>query len=77
VHLAGPTAAGKTGTAEAGAGRADHAWFAGYFPAENPKYVVVVALEHGGSGARAAGPVARELFKLLQARLKTEQLQTN
>jgi hypothetical protein len=37
----------------------------------------VVALEHGGSGARAAGPVARELFKLLQARLKTEQLQTN
>ncbi|MFO0179611.1 MAG: penicillin-binding transpeptidase domain-containing protein [Planctomyces sp.] len=77
VHLGGLSAAGKTGTAEAGAGRADHAWFAGYFPAENPKYVVVVALEHGGSGARAAGPVARELFKLLQARLKTEQLQTN
>jgi hypothetical protein len=37
----------------------------------------VVALEHGGSGARAAGPVARELFRMLQTRLNTETLQTN
>lgn len=77
VHMPGLSAAGKTGTAEAGAGRADHAWFAGYCPAENPRYVVVVTLEHGGSGARAAGPVARELFKMLQVRLNAEDLQTN
>jgi penicillin-binding protein 2 len=75
--MPGLSAAGKTGTAEAGAGRADHAWFAGYCPAENPRYVVVVTLEHGGSGARAAGPVARELFKMLQVRLNAEDLQTN
>ena len=77
VHLPGLSAAGKTGTAEAGPGRADHAWFAGYCPAENPRYVVVVALEHGGSGARVAGPVARELFRMLQVRLEAEDLQTN
>jgi penicillin-binding protein 2 len=77
VHFEGLSAAGKTGTAEAGAGRADHAWFAGYLPADNPEFVVVVALEHGGSGARAAGPVARELFRMLQTRLNTETLQTN
>jgi len=77
VHLPGLSAAGKTGTAEAGAGRADHAWFAGYCPATNPRYVVVVTLEHGGSGARAAGPIARELFKMLQDRLNAEELQTN
>jgi penicillin-binding protein 2 len=77
VHFEGLSAAGKTGTAEAGAGRADHAWFAGYLPADNPEFVVVVALEHGGSGARAAGPVARELFRMLQNRLNTETLQTN
>ena len=77
VHFEGLSAAGKTGTAEAGAGRADHAWFAGYLPADDPEFVVVVALEHGGSGARAAGPVARELFRMLQNRLNTETLQTN
>lgn len=57
--------AGKTGTAETGSGQADHAWFAGYAPADHPQLVVVVALEHGGSGSRAAGPVAREIFHTL------------
>ncbi|MDA1018041.1 MAG: penicillin-binding transpeptidase domain-containing protein, partial [Planctomycetota bacterium] len=41
--------AGKTGTAEAGGGRPDHAWFAGYVPAQQPRYSFVVVLEHGGS----------------------------
>ena len=78
VYLPGLSAAGKTGTAEAGVGKADHAWFAGYCPAENPEYVVVVTLEHGGSGARQAGPIARELFRRLQQRSQMNQdLQTN
>jgi len=53
--------AGKTGTAETGGSRADHAWFAGYAPAEHPRVAIVVALEHSGSGATAAAPVARRL----------------
>ncbi|MGV3488142.1 MAG: penicillin-binding transpeptidase domain-containing protein, partial [Tuberibacillus sp.] len=38
--------AGKSGTAETGHGYS-HSWFAGYFPADDPKYVmVVVDLRH-------------------------------
>ena len=53
--------AGKTGTAVAGAGRCDHAWFAGYAPAAGPRVAFVVVLEHAGDGAAAAGPVAKRL----------------
>jgi penicillin-binding protein 2 len=41
--------AGKTGTAQAPPGQA-HAWFAGFFPFENPKFVICVLLERGGPG---------------------------
>jgi penicillin-binding protein 2 len=68
IRVPGVSLAGKTGTAESSPGKPDHAWFTGYFPAEQPKYVVVVALEHGGSGGRAAGPVARELVRSMLGR---------
>jgi penicillin-binding protein 2 len=55
--------AGKTGTAESGGGRPDHAWFAGYAPADAPRLAIVVVLEHGGSGGRAAAPIAREFLR--------------
>jgi penicillin-binding protein 2 len=55
--------AGKTGTAEAGGGLPDHAWFAGYAPARQPRYAIVVVLEHGGSGGRQAGPMARDVLR--------------
>ncbi len=57
--------AGKTGTAETGGGREDHAWFAGYVPADRPKIAFVVVLEHAGSGGHAAGPVAREFVQAM------------
>ena len=60
VRLDDVTIAGKTGTAETGNGRGDHAWFAGYTPAENPRVAFVVVLEHGGSGSRSAGPIAHD-----------------
>ncbi len=66
VALDGVAIAGKTGTAETSSGP-DHAWFAGYAPAEKPRVAVVVVIEHGGDGAVAAGPVARLLFKKLAA----------
>ena len=68
VRLPGVTIAGKTGTAETAPGKPDHAWFVGYVPADDPQYVVVVVLEHGGSGSRAAGPIAKELVKSLLQR---------
>jgi len=57
--------AGKTGTAEVGPGRRDHAWFAGYVPADRPKYAFAVVMENAGSGGRVAGPVAKELVKAM------------
>ena len=55
--------AGKTGTAEAGTGRSDHSWYASWAPANNPKVVVVVLIAHGGFGAEAAGPAARDIYQ--------------
>ena len=61
VYLESIPIAGKTGTAETGAAAGDHAWFAGYVPADHPKLAFVVALEHAGNADETAGPVARRL----------------
>ncbi|MFK7777153.1 MAG: penicillin-binding transpeptidase domain-containing protein, partial [Gimesia sp.] len=65
VRMKEMTIAGKTGTAETGGGKNDHAWFAGFVPAERPKYSFAVVIEHGGSGSRVAGPVAQKLVQTL------------
>lgn len=57
-------AAGKTGSAEFEKGKESHAWFTGFAPAEDPKLVVTVLVEEGGSGGREAAPIARALFDL-------------
>lgn len=67
VRLKEVAIAGKTGTAENGSGRGDHAWFAGYVPADNPRYAFAVAIEYAGSGGRAAGPVAKTLVQKMLA----------
>lgn len=56
------TAAGKTGSAEFETGKETHAWFVGYAPAENPKIAISVIVEEGGSGGKAAAPIARVMF---------------
>lgn len=53
--------AGKTGTAETGLDGGEHAWFAGYVPADKPRVVLVVVLEHAGNASQSAVPVARRL----------------
>lgn len=68
------TIAGKTGTAEVGGNKGDHAWFAGFTPADDPKYAFVVVLEHAGSGGREAGPLAKNVVTTL---LDAEFLQSN
>lgn len=50
-------AGGKTGSAETGSSEVVHAWFAGYFPANEPRYSIAVFVENGQLGGKAAGPV--------------------
>ena len=41
----------------------DHAWFVAFAPVNDPKYAISVLVEHGGSGATAAAPVAKKVIK--------------
>jgi penicillin-binding protein 2 len=59
--------AGKTGTAQAGKGREDHAWFVGFAPAQDPRIAFAVVVEHGGHGGAAAGPIARDIVRACDA----------
>ena len=54
-------AGGKTGSAETGSPDVVHAWFAGYFPAAEPRYSVAVFAEDGRLGGRSAAPVFAEI----------------
>lgn len=40
----------------------DHGLFVCYAPIDNPKYAVSTIVEHGGGGASAAAPVARDIM---------------
>lgn len=67
------TAGGKTATAQTGqyvdGTEILHGWFVGFFPADEPKYVVSVVVENASSGNADASPVfkaiADELYKPL------------
>ncbi len=65
--------AGKTGTAQvrhlgrrgepiSGYEQNDHAWFAGFAPAGNPRVAFAMLIEHGGHGGEVAAPVAMEIM---------------
>ena len=57
--------AGKTGTAQSGIYKDGkeilRTWFAGYFPANNPEYIVVVLNENGNSGTTDCVPVFKAI----------------
>src|SRR3954454_21010980 len=57
--------AGKTGTAEKGAGRPYQSWYVALAPYPSPKYVVAVTDEAGGFGADTAAPMARRILAQL------------
>jgi penicillin-binding protein 2 len=44
----------------------DHALFVGYAPLENPRLVISVVIEHGGSGGHTAAPIARDIMVAAQ-----------
>ena len=54
--------------AEFETGKETHAWFTGFAPAEAPRLVVTVLVEEGGSGGKAAAPIARQLFDIYMGR---------
>ena len=41
----------------------DHALFIAFAPYKDPKYAISVVVEHGGSGASAAAPIAKKIIK--------------
>ena len=41
----------------------DHAWFIAFGPYKNPRYSMSILVEHGGSGSKAAAPIAKKLMK--------------
>ncbi len=45
----------------------DHAHFIGFAPVEQPRYAFSVLVEHGGFGAAAAAPIARDTMTFLFA----------
>jgi penicillin-binding protein 2 len=83
------TIAGKTGTAEVKKRRKQrdeeerdvegwhpaqsHAWFAGWAPAEDPEIAIVVLIEHGGSGGKIAGPVARSILEAWWTKIRNRE----
>jgi penicillin-binding protein 2 len=76
--------AGKTGTSQVigrAAVRADedeqderfkpHSLFTGFAPAHNPQVSVFVLVEHGGSGSRAAAPIAKKILEFYAQNIET------
>ena len=60
--------AGKTGTAQLDTGE-PHSWFTGFAPFDgqaNKRIAFAVVVEHGGYGAQAAAPIAKELVSASQ-----------
>lgn len=60
------TAAGKTATAQTGWYGEDateyyHAWFCGFYPAENPRYVIAVMKDKGKGGSVDCAPVFKKI----------------
>ncbi len=55
----------------------DHAWFVAFGPYKEPRYALSVLVEHGGSGSKAAAPIAKKLFKLIIDRHELREKTTN
>ena len=52
-----------------------------YGPYVNPRYALSIIVEHGGSGSKAAAPIAKKLFKFVidrhELREKTKKKNLN
>lgn len=57
----GKTASAQTGMYDENGEEIVHAWFAGFFPAQNPKYAAVILIEGGEYGGMVASPLFKEI----------------
>jgi len=82
------TTAGKTGTAQLANGKLGYgnhgagattyqASFCGYFPADHPKYSMIVVINHPTQGAYLAALVAGPVFKAIADKVYTSDLDMN
>ena len=60
----GKTASAQTGLYDEMGEEIVHAWFAGFFPAENPQYAAVILIEGGEYGGQVASPLFAQLVDL-------------
>ena len=51
----------------------DHALYIAFAPYKEPRYSISVLIEHGGSGSKAAAPLANKLIKKIIDRHKTRE----
>ncbi|SHG81401.1 peptidoglycan glycosyltransferase [Thermosyntropha lipolytica DSM 11003] len=66
AELMAVNAAGKTATSQTGRFNEEeeeilNAWFGGFFPADHPRFAVVVLVEEGKTGGTSAAPVFKEI----------------
>ncbi|HKI90350.1 MAG TPA: penicillin-binding transpeptidase domain-containing protein, partial [Draconibacterium sp.] len=72
--------AGKTGTAQVATGQEGYkkgmylASFAGYFPADNPRYSMIVTFNNPRGGAYYGGSVAGPVFKEIAEKVYASQI---
>lgn len=72
-------AGGKTATAQTGQLKKDgtevlNAWFCGFFPAQQPEYVLTVLAEDASAGGSDAAPIFREIADGINALQQEEEL---
>ena len=48
--------------------------FVAFAPYDKPKYAISVLVEHGGSGSKAAAPLAKKLIKKIIDRDKDREI---
>tara|TARA_B100000401_G_scaffold384993_1_gene288521 strand:- start:264 stop:839 length:576 start_codon:yes stop_codon:yes gene_type:complete len=51
----------------------DHALYIAFAPYKDPRYSISVLIEHGGSGSKAAAPLAKQLIKKIIDRHKIRE----
>lgn len=73
AQIPGVSVGGKTGTAETAQGKAPHAWFISFAPADDPKVALALIVESGSAGDDASGghtaaPIAKSVMEAVLGR---------